>query len=75
MGEWRYNSIIIDLRPEWCASRQGRFIPKERAPGTHWMGRLVGHIAGLDVVEQRKISFLSWDSKLSLHPIAHRYSC
>jgi hypothetical protein len=23
---------------EWLASRLGRFIPKERAPGTHWIG-------------------------------------
>jgi hypothetical protein len=23
---------------EWSASRTGRFTPRERAPGTHWMG-------------------------------------
>jgi hypothetical protein len=23
---------------EWTASRPGRFTPRERAPGTHWIG-------------------------------------
>jgi hypothetical protein len=23
---------------EWSASRPGRFIPRGRAPGTHWIG-------------------------------------
>jgi hypothetical protein len=23
---------------EWSALRTGRFTPKERAPGTHWIG-------------------------------------
>jgi hypothetical protein len=23
---------------EWSASHPGRFIPRERAPGTHWIG-------------------------------------
>jgi hypothetical protein len=34
---------------EWPASRPGRFIRVERAPGTHWIR------AGLDDVEKRKI--------------------
>jgi hypothetical protein len=27
---------------EWSASRHGRFTPRERAPGTHWIGSWVG---------------------------------
>jgi hypothetical protein len=35
---------------EWSASCPGRFTPKERAPGTHWIGGWVGPRAVLDVV-------------------------
>jgi hypothetical protein len=38
---------------EWSASRPGRFTPGERAPGTHWIGGLVGPRASLDDVEKR----------------------
>jgi hypothetical protein len=41
---------------EWSASRPGRFAPKERAPGTHWIGGWVGSRAVLDAVVKRKIS-------------------
>jgi hypothetical protein len=40
---------------EWSASRPGHFTPKERAPGTHWIGGWVGPRAVLDVVVKRKI--------------------
>jgi len=36
-------------------SRAGRFIPGERAPGTHWIGGRVGLRAVLDVAAKRKI--------------------
>jgi hypothetical protein len=36
MAEWRCSSTILDLGGEWLASHPGRFIPGERAPGTHW---------------------------------------
>jgi hypothetical protein len=39
---------------EWSASRPGRFIPRERAPGTHWTGRWVGPRTGLDEAEKRQ---------------------
>jgi hypothetical protein len=39
---------------EWSASRPGRFIPGERALGTHWIRGWVGRRAGLDGVEKRK---------------------
>jgi hypothetical protein len=41
---------------EWSASRPGRFTPRERAPGTHWIGGWVGPKAGLDAVLKRKLS-------------------
>jgi hypothetical protein len=43
---------------EWSASRTGRLIPEERAPGTHWIGGWVGPRAGLDEVEKRKFLIL-----------------
>jgi hypothetical protein len=41
---------------EWSVSRPGRFTPRERAPGTHWIGGRVGPRVGLDAVVKRKIS-------------------
>jgi hypothetical protein len=40
---------------ELSASRLGRFISGEGAPGTHWIGGWVGTRAGLDDVEKRKL--------------------
>jgi hypothetical protein len=46
MGEWRYistHSLTLALDGgEWSASRPGRFTPRERVPGTHWIGGWVG---------------------------------
>jgi hypothetical protein len=47
---------------EWSASRPGRFTPRERAPGTHWIGGWVGHRAILDAVVKRKIPSLHQES-------------
>jgi hypothetical protein len=52
---------------EWSASRPSRFTPRDRAPGTHWIGSWVGRRAGLDAVVKRKILSLSQDSN-SNHP-------
>jgi hypothetical protein len=41
------------------ASRPGRFILRERAPGTHWIGGWVGPRAGL----------VSWSVRLGLEPL------
>jgi hypothetical protein len=35
-----------------------RFSPRERAPGTHWIGGWVGHRTGVDDMEERKMSTL-----------------
>jgi hypothetical protein len=52
---------------EWSASRPGRFIPGERATGTHWIGGWMDPTAGLDDVERRK--FLP-PSGLKLRPLS-----
>jgi hypothetical protein len=59
MGEWMYSSThsltsALD-GGEWPASRPCRFTPKERAPGTHWIGGWVSYRAVLDAVVRRKI--------------------
>jgi hypothetical protein len=40
---------------KWSVSCPGRFTPRERAPGTHWIGSWVDPGAGLNVVVKRKI--------------------
>jgi hypothetical protein len=40
---------------ELSASRPGRFTPRERAPGTHWIGGWAGPRAVLEAVVKRKI--------------------
>jgi hypothetical protein len=59
LGEWSYSSThsltsALD-RGEWSASHPGRFTPRERAPGTHWIGGWVDPRAFLDAVVKRKI--------------------
>jgi hypothetical protein len=38
---------------EWSASCLCHFIPREKVPGTHWIGRWVGPTARLDMVSKR----------------------
>jgi hypothetical protein len=47
---------------EWSASRPGRFTPRERDPGTHWIGGWGGPRAVLDTVVKRKIPSPHWES-------------
>jgi len=47
---------------EWWASHPSHFIPGERAHITHWVGGLVGHGAGMDILEKRRISYSCWNS-------------
>jgi hypothetical protein len=66
LREWRYSSThsltsVLD-GGEWSASHLGRFTPRERAPGTHWIGDWVGLRAGLDAVVKRKILSPCWNS-------------
>jgi hypothetical protein len=66
LGEWRYSSThsltsALD-GGEWSASRPGHFTPRERAPGTYWMGGWVGLRAVLDAVVKRKFPIPRWES-------------
>jgi hypothetical protein len=59
LGEWRCSSthsltMALD-GGEWSASRPARFTPRERAPGTHWIGVWVGPSAVLDAVVKRRL--------------------
>jgi hypothetical protein len=49
---------ILDLGTRWrwvVSFTPGHFTPRERAPGTHWIGSWMGPRAGLDTVLKRKI--------------------
>jgi hypothetical protein len=51
--------------------------PRETAPGTRWIGGLVGPRAGLDVVMERKIPSPRRESNprtLIVQPVAQRYT-
>jgi hypothetical protein len=66
-----YIHIFLTSAPvggEWSSSRPGRFTPRERVSGTHWIGGWVGAKAGLDDVEKRKFLTLSG---LELRPLDH----
>jgi hypothetical protein len=63
---WKYSSthsltLALDGR-EWSASLPSRFTPRERAPGTHWIGGWVGPRAVLDAVVKRTIPSLRRES-------------
>jgi hypothetical protein len=60
---------------EWSASHHGRFTPRERTPGTHWIGGWVGPGTVLDAVVKRKIPNLRRESTPRtpiVQPVAQR---
>jgi hypothetical protein len=62
---------------EWSASRPGRFTPKERAPGIHWIGGWVGPRAVLDTVVKREIPSPRRESNPRtpiVQPVVQRYT-
>jgi hypothetical protein len=76
-----YNSTLsLTLAPdggERSASRYCRFTPKERAPGTYWIGDWMGPRAILDAVVKRKIPSPCRESKpriLIVQPVAQCYT-
>jgi hypothetical protein len=81
LGEWRYSSThslnsALD-GGEWSASGPGRFTPRERAPGNHWIGGCVGPRAVLDAVVKRKISISRRESNPRIaiaQLVAQRYT-
>jgi hypothetical protein len=62
---------------EWSASCSGLFTPRERAPGTHWIGGWVGPRAVLDAVVKRKIPSPRRESNprtTIIQPVVQRYT-
>jgi hypothetical protein len=60
---------------EWTASRPGRFTPRERAPGTHWIRGWMGPRAVVDAVVKRNIPSPRRESKPRIpiaQPVAQR---
>jgi hypothetical protein len=81
LGEWTYSSTHSVTSAldggEWSASRPGRFTPRERAPGTHWIGGWVGSRAVVDAVMKRKIPSPRRESNPRtpiVQPITQRYT-
>jgi hypothetical protein len=66
MGEWKNNSIIIDLGFHGQAASS----PGKEPPSAH-----VGWEAWLDLEPVWMRSYLSRDLKLALHLVALHYSC
>jgi hypothetical protein len=62
---------------KWSAYCPGRFTPRERAPGTHWIGGWVGLRNVLDAVVKRKIPSPRRESNPRtpiVQPLAQRYT-
>jgi hypothetical protein len=81
LEEWRYSSTHSSTSAlegdEWSVSRPGRFTPRERASGTHWIGGWVGLRADLNAVVKRKIPSAHPESKLRtpfVLPVIQRYT-
>jgi hypothetical protein len=77
MGEWRYSSTLVNLgtslRRLYSFTPQSLY-PRERAPGTHWIGGWVGPITGLDDAERWKFLTLQGLELRSLGSPARRQS-
>jgi hypothetical protein len=79
--EWRYSSThsltsALD-GGEWSTSRPGRFTPREKAPGTHWIGGWVGPRAVLDAAVKKKITSPRRESNPGtpiVQPVAQHYT-
>jgi hypothetical protein len=60
---------------EWSASHSSRFTPRERAPGTHWIGGWVSLRVGLDaVVKKTNSQPLPGLEPPIIQPVAQRYT-
>jgi hypothetical protein len=74
-GEWIMHSLTSALDGgEWSASRPGRFTPRERAPGIHWIGDWMGPRAVLDSVVKKKIPSPGWESNCRLVSVSTELS-
>jgi hypothetical protein len=69
-------TLALDVG-EWSASRLGHFTPREKAPGTPWIGGWVGPSAVLDAMLKRKIPNPRRESNPRtpiVQPVAQRYT-
>jgi len=62
-------------RGEWSVSSTGRFTPRERVPGTRWIGGWVGPRAGLDAVVSRLFAQLPKQTQTTNNRIFRPTSC
>jgi hypothetical protein len=60
--------ILALVGGEWSTSRPGHFTPRERAPGTHWIGGWGDLRAGVNDFEKR--IFLTLLGR-ELQPLGH----
>jgi hypothetical protein len=58
----------------WLASRPCRFIPRERAPYSHWIGGPVGPRAGLEALKWIKVFAPDGNQTPATQPVANRYT-
>jgi hypothetical protein len=58
---------------EWSASCSCRFTPRERAPGSHWIGGWMSLRIGLNGVGNRK-SCTIINHMVEVQPLAHCYT-
>jgi hypothetical protein len=59
---------------EWWASRLGRFTPRGKDPGTHWIGCYVVPRAGLDYLDEKNLLPLSGIERRSSGQSLYRLS-
>jgi hypothetical protein len=75
---WLHAFLISALDGgEWSASSPSRFTPRERAPGTHWIGGWLSPRVVLDAVVKRKIPSPRRESNPKtpiVQPVAQRYT-
>jgi hypothetical protein len=80
LGEWRYSSIhplTSALDGDGQLHAPAALPPRERAPGTHWIGGWVGPRAVLDAEVKRKIPSPCRESNLRtliVQPVVQLYT-
>jgi hypothetical protein len=81
MGEWRYTSNIIVLSTLWSRvvslTPRPLYIPRETAPGTHYIEVWLNLRASLDAVEKRECLYSALQSNpdhSAVEPLALNYT-
>jgi hypothetical protein len=76
MGEWSYNSMILDLdnRSRWSGSCRGRSGTREEAVGTYRIGGYGWPRDGLEVVEKKIFLAQAGNPTPAVQSVATRYT-